>query len=176
MAEALDGALPPGLDERARAVLKAACDRRLRLATAESCTGGMLAALLTDEPGLSHAFERGFVVYTDEAKAEALGVSWTILQRQGAVSEACARAMAKGALDRSRADLALAITGYAEAPPGGQGEAGLVHLACARRGGATRHRLERLGDVGRAAVRLASLRSALDLLADAAGLRDPAAA
>src|SRR5260221_3265002 len=81
MAEALDPAVPPAVDALAQRVLRAACDRDLRLATAESCTGGLLASLLTDIPGMSHAFERGFVAYTHEAKTELLGVSEAIRRR-----------------------------------------------------------------------------------------------
>src|SRR5436309_11683435 len=106
MAEALDPAIPPELDRLAQAVLSRACDRKLKLVTAESCTGGLLASLLTDVPGMSHAFERGFVTYTHDAKHEMLGVPREVLETRGAVSEACARAMAEGALARSRGDLA----------------------------------------------------------------------
>lgn len=163
--EALAPALPESVDRKARAVLVAACAADLTLATAESCTGGLLASLLTDIPGCSHAFERGFVVYTDEAKQELLCVSAAMLERHGAVSETVARAMAEGALARSKASIAVSVTGYAESPEGGEGEAGLVHFACARHGTPTLHRRERFGDIGRAAVRLACLEVALDLLA-----------
>ncbi|HEX7945309.1 MAG TPA: nicotinamide-nucleotide amidohydrolase family protein [Phenylobacterium sp.] len=165
MAEALDPAIPDDIERLAQAVLDAACERELMLATAESCTGGLLASLLTDIPGKSHAFERGFITYADEAKHEVLGVSMAILNGDGAVSEAAARAMAEGAIRRSRADLAVSITGFTE---GGLGQpAGLVHLACARRGGPIRHRVERFGDVGRAEVRLCALRVGLTLFRDA---------
>jgi nicotinamide-nucleotide amidase len=165
MAEALDGALPPGLDELTKVVLDEACDRELTLATAESCTGGMLASLLTDMPGQSHAFERGFVTYTNEAKQEMLGVAAEILDTDGAVSERAARAMAEGAIAQSRADVAVSITGYAEAGPDG-GPAGLVHFASARRGRPTIHQVCRFGDIGRADVRLKSLTVALSMLRD----------
>jgi len=162
MAEALDPAIPDDIERLAQAVLQAACDRGLMLATAESCTGGLLASLLTDIPGKSHAFERGFVTYSDDAKHELLDVSRVMLAGEGAVSEACARAMAEGAIRASRADLAVSVTGFAEGE-----QAGLVHLACARRHGPTRHRLERFGDVGRADVRVGALRSGLCLFAEA---------
>jgi nicotinamide-nucleotide amidase len=162
MAEALDPAVPAAVDELAKFVLREACERGLKLAAAESCTGGLLASLLTDIPGRSHAFERGFVTYTDAAKQEMLGVPPEILAREGAVSEACARAMAEGALANSRAQIAVSITGFAEGGPGQP--AGLVHLACARTNRATRHLEKRFGDIGRAAVRIAALASALDLL------------
>lgn len=164
MAEALAPPLPDDIDRLAAAVLQAACAAELRLASAESCTGGLLASLLTDIPGKSHAFERGFVTYTDEAKHELLGVPKDVLQSAGAVSEPCAVAMAEGALKHSHADIAISITGFTEGGPGAP--AGLVHLACARRGQATRHRIERFGDVGRAEARLSALRVALTLFQD----------
>lgn len=162
MAEALAPPLPDDIDQLADAVLTLACDRDLRLASAESCTGGLLASLLTDIPGKSHAFERGFVTYTDEAKAELLQVPPALIRSAGAVSEPCAVAMAAGALENSRADIAVSITGFAEPAPGQP--AGLVHVACARRGARVRHRVECFGDVGRADVRLGALRMALALL------------
>ncbi len=172
MAEALDPAIPTRVDELAQAVLREACDRGLKLAAAESCTGGLLASLLTDIPGRSHAFERGFVTYTHEAKHEMLGVSMAVLETDGAVSEPAARAMAEGALAHSHADVAVSVTGFAE---GGPGEpAGLVHFAAARRGGATRHRAERFGDIGRAALRVAALETALAMM-QAAVLESPKA-
>lgn len=167
--EALAPALPGAIDRLAQSVLKAACDRRLTLATAESCTGGLLASLLTDIPGCSHAFERGFVVYTDEAKREMLGVPDRLLAEHGAVSEAAARAMAEGALARSKAQVAVSVTGYAESPEGCEGEAGLVHFACARHGAPTLHRRERFGDIGRAEVRLACLKTGLEMLVEQIG-------
>jgi nicotinamide-nucleotide amidase len=167
MAEALAPPLPEDIDRLAEAVLDLACDRELLLAAAESCTGGLLASLLTDIPGKSHAFERGFVTYTDEAKHELLGVSMALLQSAGAVSEPCARAMAEGALANSRAHVAVSITGFTEGSP--DQPAGLVHFGCARRGGATLHRVECFGDVGRAEVRLSALRVALALLREGLG-------
>ncbi|CAN7283875.1 CinA family protein [Phenylobacterium sp. LjRoot219] len=166
MAEALDPAIPAEVDALAKRVLDEACSRGLMLATAESCTGGLLASLLTDIPGASHAFERGFVTYTDDAKLEMLGVPLAMLETNGAVSAPVARAMAEGALAFSRADVAVAITGFAD---GGSGEAGLVHFACARAGEAARHRVERFGEIGRAAVRLAALKTALAMLHEALG-------
>lgn len=161
MAEALSPALPNALEEAAHAVLKEACERELKLATAESCTGGLLASLLTDVPGCSHAFERGFVTYTNEAKAELLGVDTALLDDPGPVSEVVARAMADGALARSKAQVAVSVTGFAE---GSAEEAGLVHFACASAYGPTRHRCEHFGDIGRAKVRLACLDVAMEML------------
>lgn len=110
----------------------------LMVATAESCTGGMVAAALTAIPGSSAVVERGFVTYSNEAKAELLGVPMALIEAHGAVSEMVARAMAEGALAHSRAHLAVAITGIA-GPDGGtaQKPVGLVHFAAARRGGTT---------------------------------------
>lgn len=122
----------------ARSVLDACRQAGVRLATAESCTGGLIAATLTAIAGSSDVVERGFVTYSNEAKTELLGVSAAILERHGAVSEATALAMAEGALARSRADIAVSVTGIAG--PGGataNKPVGLVHLGCARRGRTT---------------------------------------
>jgi len=138
---------------------------RLTLATAESCTGGLIAAILTEVPGSSDVFERGFVTYSNAAKTEQIGVPAALIEEHGAVSEAVARAMAAGALRHSRADLAGAVTGVAG--PGGGTAAkpvGLIHLAAARRGGPLLHREIRTGDIGRRAIRLASVAETLALL------------
>jgi nicotinamide-nucleotide amidase len=137
----------------------------LMAATAESCTGGLIAALLTEIPGSSAVLERGFVVYSNAAKQDLLGVSAETLARYGAVSAETARAMAEGALGASRAEVAVSVTGVA-GPDGGSAEkpVGLVHFACARRGKPTVAREEQFGDIGRGAVRLASVRVGLDLL------------
>lgn len=164
MAEALDPALPPQVDRLAEAVLARACDLKLRLVTAESCTGGLLASLLTDVPGMSHAFERGFVTYTHEAKHELLGVPMAVLDGPGAVSKACAIAMAEGALAHSRGDIAVSVTGFTEGGP--DQPAGLVHFACAVRGKETTHRVMLFGDVGRAEVRIRALETALGMMQD----------
>jgi len=164
MAEALDPALPPEVDRLAHTVLERACDQGLRLVTAESCTGGLLASLLTDVPGMSHAFERGFVTYTHAAKHEMLGVPLAILDGPGAVSKACAMAMAEGALAHSKGDLAVSITGYAEGAP--DQPAGLVHFACAARGRPTTHRVMLYGDIGRAEVRIRALETSLGMMMD----------
>lgn len=139
-------------------------NRGLKIATAESCTGGLIAGLLTEIPGSSDVVERGFVVYSNEAKVELLGVSEALIREHGAVSEPVALAMAEGALARSRADLSIAVTGVAG--PGGGSEAkpvGLVHLAVGRSGTAGLHdRQIFAGD--RAAVRMATVVRALALL------------
>lgn len=134
-------------------------------AMAESCTGGMISAALTDISGSSAVLDRGFVTYSNEAKMEMLGVSGATLAAVGAVSEATAREMAAGALAHSRAHVAVSITGVA-GPGGGSAEkpVGLVHFACARRDGAIVHVGRRFGDLGRAGIRRAAIDQALDLL------------
>src|SRR5271157_4735028 len=129
------------------------------------------AGLMTEIPGSSNVLERGFVVYSNEAKQELLGVPAETILSEGAVSEATARALAEGALRASRADIAVSVTGIA-GPDGGTAAkpVGLVHFACARRGKATFVRDERFGDIGREAVRLASVRVGLELLEAASGL------
>ncbi|MDP2215090.1 CinA family protein [Phenylobacterium sp.] len=164
MTEALALTAPRQIENLAEQVLKLACDRDVKLATAESCTGGMLAALLTDIPGCSHAFERGFVVYTDEAKHELLGVSQQVLAEDGAVSEAAAIAMVEGALARSRAGVVVAITGYTDPGPKPEEEAGLVHFAAARSGCGPQHRMVRFGALGRDRVREGALEIALQMM------------
>ncbi len=158
--------LPADISEAVTRVLKAASERDLRLVTAESCTGGLLASALTDVEGYSHALERGFVVYTDDAKRELLGVGADLLARDGAVSRACALAMAEGALARSPGHVSVALTGFA-GPAGDGDEEGLVHIACARRGRPTDHRESHYGPIGRAGVRVASLRTALKMMEEA---------
>jgi len=149
----------------------AACEAQgLMVATAESCTGGMVAAALTDIPGSSVVVDRGFVTYSNEAKAEMLGVPAAMIAGHGAVSEPVARAMAEGAVAHSRAQLAVAITGVA-GPGGGTTTKpeGLVHFACARAGAPTRHARIEFGAIGRDAVRTASVRQALEMLLAVAG-------
>ncbi|MDR7117939.1 CinA family protein [Caulobacter sp. BE254] len=170
MPEALDPILPPDIDELTRAVLEAACDRELTLATAESCTGGLLASLLTDVPGCSHAFDRGFVVYTDDAKIALLDVPPSLLPHGGSVSQSTAIAMADGAIKRSKADVAVSITGWAEEVGDPERPGGLVHFACARRGGYTHHRHAQFGDIGRGPLRIECLRVALQMLQQAVAL------
>jgi nicotinamide-nucleotide amidase len=163
LSETLEPALPDQLDEQAERLMHRLCDAGLRVATAESCTGGMLAALLTDIQGAGHGFDRGFVTYSKEAKIDLLGIARDLLEQNDAVSEVVARAMAEGALDRSEADIALGVTGFA-GPAGDGCEEGLVHFALARRGRGTVHREEHFGAVGRGAVRVKSLKALLDML------------
>jgi nicotinamide-nucleotide amidase len=165
-AETLEPALPAALDRHACALLDHAHDRKLQIATAESCTGGLLAALLTDVRGRGHVFERGFVTYTNEAKSELLGIPMELIDEHGAVSKTIALAMAQGALDRSQADFALSITGFA-GPGAPDDEEGLVHFACARRHGENCHREEHFGAIGRGGVRIAALEVALTMMDEA---------
>lgn len=167
MTDPLTARLPDDIERLVRELLELADERKLRLATAESCTGGLISSILTDIEGLSHAFERGFACYSDEAKTDMLGVPRATIEEEGAVSRAVALAMAKGALARSAADIGLAVTGYAGSA-GADGEPGLVHFACARRGSDPRCREEHFGDVGRGPVREAATRIALEMLLDAA--------
>jgi nicotinamide-nucleotide amidase len=139
--------------------------RELKLATAESCTGGLIAAILTEVPGSSDVFERGFVTYSNEAKAEMLGVPAALIKEHGAVSEEVARAMAEGALRNSRADIAVSVTGVAG--PGGGTEAkpvGLIHFGAARRGREPIHHEKRFGDLGRRGIRFASVVEAFAMM------------
>ena len=142
------------------------CDLGLSISTAESCTGGMLAALLTDIEGAGHGFDRGFVTYTKEAKRDLLGIPEDVLDHNDAVSERVARAMAEGALSRSNADIAIGVTGFA-GPAGKDREEGLVHFALARHRGETVHREEHFGAIGRGAIRIRSLKCMLELLEEA---------
>lgn len=137
-----------------------------RLATAESCTGGLIAASITAVPGASVVLERGFVTYSNEAKVEMLGVPADLIQRRGAVSQEVALAMVDGALKHSRADIALAVTGIA-GPDGGSAEkpVGLVHIAAARRNGPRLHEEHRFGDIGRHRIQAESAVAALTLAA-----------
>lgn len=171
MTETLSPTLPPEIERKVEHVLKAACDRELTLATAESCTGGLLASLLTDVEGCAHAFDRGFVVYTDDAKTQLLGVDADLIDRHGVVSAPVAKAMALGALAASEADIALSVTGFA-GRGGPDDEPGLVFLGVARRGGGAATAEHHFGDVGRGAVRIACLDAGLDMLRAAIEERD----
>ena len=163
MTETLEPALPADLNQKAERLMKVLCDRDWTIATAESCTGGMLAALLTDIQGASHGFDRGFVTYTKESKSDLLGIDCNLLEQNDAVSEPVARAMAEGALAKSQAQMALGVTGFA-GPAGDECEEGLVHIALAVRDGETQHRVEHFGNAGRGPVRIMALRAMLDML------------
>jgi nicotinamide-nucleotide amidase len=161
--ETLSPVLSDRVERLAVTLLERADAAGVMLATAESCTGGMLASLLTDIDGYGHVFDRGFVTYSEAAKCQLLGLAPEQVDRCGAVSRPVAVAMAEGALVASDAQLTLAITGFA-GPGAPSDEPGLVHFACARKGAATRHRVEHFGDIGRGPVRLACLGVALELM------------
>ena len=148
-------------------VIRALRSKGWTMATAESCTGGMVAAAITDIAGSSDVFDRGFVTYSNAAKTDMLGVPAAMIAQHGAVSETVARAMAEGALKHSAAAVAVSITGVAG--PGGGSVAkpvGLVHFACATKQ-KTVHLEMRFGDLGRASVRKAAVAQALQLVFDA---------
>jgi nicotinamide-nucleotide amidase len=149
----------------ATAVLDTCRARKLKLAMAESCTGGLVAAALTDIVGSSKVLDSGFVTYSNEAKQRMLGVASETLRDYGAVSRQTAEQMARGALAHSNAHIAVAITGIA-GPGGGSADkpVGLVHFAVASRGGALVHQEMRYGDIGRARVREKSVLQALAML------------
>ncbi|MEQ3649148.1 CinA family protein [Hyphomonas sp.] len=153
---------PDRLRNLAMLILDDAAQARLRICTAESCTGGLLAGLLTDIPGSSTVFERGFVTYSNRAKEEMLGIAGDVIADYGAVSEPIARMMAEGALEASRANIAVSITGVA-GPGGGtpMKPVGTVHVACARENRAVIHEMLQTGDIGRQQIRLAAMECAL---------------
>ena len=153
------------LHTAATQVLDACRARGLKIATAESCTGGLVAAALTEIAGSSDVVDRGFVTYSNAAKMAMLGVLPETLNANGAVSRQTAEEMAQGALRQSGADLAVAITGIA-GPGGGSPEkpVGLVHFAAAATDGRLIHREQRFGDIGRSEVRYRSVLVALTML------------
>lgn len=150
---------------RALSVLTRCRELGLSLTTAESCTGGLIAACLTEIPGSSDVVDRGFVTYSNEAKTALLGVPEDMLEVNGAVSEQVARAMAEGARERAGAGIAVAVTGVV-GPGGGSAEKpiGLVHIACARIGTPTIHLRCAFGDQGRAKIRELTVLTALELI------------
>ncbi|HEV7352233.1 MAG TPA: nicotinamide-nucleotide amidohydrolase family protein [Brevundimonas sp.] len=163
MSETLSASLPAELEGRITRVLETLCDRGLTVATAESCTGGLVASVLTDVQGCAHAFARGYVAYTEAAKIEDLDVHPDILTVHGAVSRPAAQAMADGARRRSDADLAVSVTGYA-GPGEGEIEEGLVYVALAESGEIAIVDEHHFGPLGRGAIRLAALAAAISLL------------
>ncbi|MBY5608813.1 CinA family protein [Rhizobium leguminosarum] len=156
---------PQDIISTAEAIIRDFTAAGLMVSTAESCTGGLIAGALTEISGSSAVVDRGFVTYTNSAKIEMLGVQAETLSRFGAVSEETARQMVHGALFRSRAEIAVAVTGIA-GPGGGSAEkpVGLVHLAAKSRAGALVHRKMLYGDIGRSEVRLAAIRTALEMV------------
>jgi len=162
--------LPADLAAEAARLLQRCRERRWTLATAESCTGGLIAGCLTAVAGASDVLDRGFVTYSNTAKEQVLGVPEATLATHGAVSEPVARAMAAGALARSEASAAVSATGVAG--PGGSSAGkpvGLVHLAVACRDGRVLHRRVLYGDLGRDGIRLAAVRTAFEMLDEAVG-------
>ena len=151
------------------------CRRKgLKIAAAESCTGGLLTATLTEIPGSSDVVDRGFVTYSDQAKIAMLGVPASMLEQRGAVSRETAEVMARGALAESGVDLAVSITGIAG--PGGATAGkpvGLVHLAATARDGRIVHHQRNFGDIGRAQVRHAAVLEALGMLLELARRNEP---
>ncbi|PPD30141.1 MAG: damage-inducible protein CinA [Hyphomicrobium sp.] len=156
---------PEDLAESAERLLADLRRKRLTLATAESCTGGLLSGLLTEIAGSSMVVERGFVTYSNAAKIDLLGVAQSLLDLHGAVSAETAEAMARGALGKSPAGVAVSVTGIA-GPGGGSAEkpVGLVYISAAVRGGAMGTAECRFGDIGRSHVRIATLRAACALI------------
>lgn len=154
---------------RAAAVLKAFRAHGWTLATAESCTGGLVAGALTALPGSSAVVDRGFVTYSNAAKMSMLGVPEAVLVAHGAVSEETARAMAQGACKAAGVDAAVSITGIAGPGGGSTGKPiGLVHFACALKNGRISHHKMCFGELGRDEVRRAAILVALDMLDEAA--------
>lgn len=153
------------LSSLAADLIEAAKARGLKVATAESCTGGLIAGVLTEIAGSSAVVDRGFVTYSNEAKTQMLGVPADLIERVGAVSAEVAIAMVEGAIAASAADIAVSVTGVA-GPSGGSPEkpVGLVHFAAMRRGRTSQHVERRFGDVGRSQIRLASVREALVMM------------
>ena len=159
--------LPPEIDDLAKRVVEENAAKGRKVALAESCTGGLVAAAITEIPGSSAVLDRGFVTYSNEAKMESLGVAQDIIETFGAVSIACVWAMAQGALERSDADVAVAISGVAG--PGGGSQlkpVGTVVFAKVERGeeGDPAGELKQYGDIGRAGVRREATICALELL------------
>ena len=156
----------PGLLDDASRLLNELRARHLMIATAESCTGGLIAGLLTEIPGSSDVVDCGFITYSNGAKQQLIGVPAALLARHGAVSAEVAMAMAEGALKHApQAAITVAVTGVAG--PGGGSDAkpvGLVHFGCALRGLPVVHLEQRFGDIGRSGIRLATVRAAVDLL------------
>jgi nicotinamide-nucleotide amidase len=162
------------LRDNASALLELCKTRHLTLATAESCTGGLLAAALTDIAGSSAVVDRGFVTYTNEAKQQMIGVPPPTIEKYGAVSRETAEAMAKGALAHAQVDLVVSITGIAGPTGAMPGKPiGLVHFAAASRSGRVIHHDRKFGDIGRSEVRRRSVLQAMAMLAELAEKEEP---
>ncbi len=161
---------PPDLIQKSTALVALYTERRLTIATAESCTGGLVAGLITSVPGSSAVLDRGFVTYSNEAKSDCLGIHPILIEAFGAVSAATARAMATGLLANTPADVGVSVTGIA-GPDGGSDykPVGLVYFGCAHRDGRSISTERRYGDLGREAIRLASVATAIELLLEIVG-------
>jgi nicotinamide-nucleotide amidase len=158
------------LVERAIAALENAKRSELKVVTAESCTGGLVALVLSEAPGAAEFLDGGFVTYTPEQKCAALNLDPALIEKHGAVSAEVAEAMARGALECSKADIAVSVTGVAGPEPDERGNpVGLVFLACARKGGKCTGVKREFGDIGRSAVRYSAAVEALALIARLAG-------
>ena len=165
-ADRLELAVPSGLVARLERALRPFDADGRTIAFAESCTAGLAAAAVSGVKGLGHVLDCAWVTYSDGAKSRLLGVPSPMIEQYGAVSEQVARLMAEGALGRSPADVAVAITGFA-GPAGPADEEGLVHFAMAASGAVTRHREEHFGTIGQDAVRLKAIGVVAELLASA---------
>jgi nicotinamide-nucleotide amidase len=162
------------LIERSEALLDLCKRKKLTVATAESCTGGLLAATLTEITGSSLVVDRGFVTYTNDAKQQMLGVTPNTIEFYGAVSKECAEEMAKGALAHAQTSLAISITGIAGPTGAVPGKPiGLVHFCAASRGGRIINHDRKFGDIGRTNVRRASVVEALTMLMELAEKEEP---
>jgi nicotinamide-nucleotide amidase len=161
----MDSVFPLEITSLARLLLEECREKRLRIVTAESCTGGLVAGALTEIAGSSDVVDRGFVTYSNRAKSSLLGVPGDLIADAGAVSEPVVRFMAEGALEASDAHIAVAVSGVA-GPGGGTAlkPVGLVHFATARSNGPIQHRMELFGDIGRAQVRMEAVRVALEMM------------
>lgn len=166
MTDILEAILPPQTQELAKTTLKQLCDAELRVATAESCTAGLLAAVMTNVEGCGHVFDRGFVTYELTAKCDMLGLPEEIVEDNAAVNKEVALAMASAALDKSLADIAIGITGFA-GPCDDDQEEGLVFIGCAVKGRDTVYREEHYGARGRDAIRQAALHTAFEMIGEA---------
>lgn len=156
---------PATITSAAEDLLERARKAGIMIVTAESCTGGLVAGCLTEIPGCSDVFDRGFVTYSNRAKIQLLGVSKALLKEHGAVSEPVVRAMLEGALERSDAGLGVALTGIAGPPVNDSDKSvGLVHIAAGRKDGDCVHEKAEFGNLGRTEVRLASVVRALELM------------
>jgi nicotinamide-nucleotide amidase len=156
---------PDDLIAKATALVALYAGHRMTIATAESCTGGLVAGLITSVPGSSAVLDRGFVTYSNAAKTDCLGVHPVLIESFGAVSAQTARAMAAGTLTAAQTDVAVSVTGIA-GPSGGSDykPVGLVHFCCAHKDGRSVVSEQRYGDLGREGIRLAAVATAIDLL------------